>query len=330
MFTLDKVTAMEAARARFEALVRGADLDLVGDPELVTSYSNDAWYVRSASAGEAVLRVCWIGDRERLLREAAVGQRLPPEVGYPTVLASGSLTLAEEPLTWMLSRRLEGTTLRAAWPELDPGQRERALADVARPLRALHAWRPPAEVAALLGPPPPSDDPSTIIGRSILPLPLYRVRHLVRPAADRAGDHRAVVEDSWGWLVDHADLLPRLDDPADVITHGDLHLDNVWWDGRRVTGLLDLEWVRWAPAWTDLVPARDNALAGDEGSPAHAQLLASLVSELPQLRVPQLERRLTAVELAFQLRQLLVWPAPGARPAVDHPIELLRRLLATA
>lgn len=318
---------MEAARARFRALIRAADLDLVGEPEMVISYSNDAWYVRSASAGAAVLRVCWIGDRERLLREAAVGRVLPAEVGYPEVLASGALPVGGEPITWMLSRRLQGSTLRTVWPELDPGQRERALVDVARPLRALHAWRPPAEVAALLAPPPPSDDPSTIIGRSILPLPLDRVRHLVRPAADRAGEHRAVVDESWAWLVEHADLLPRLDDPTDVITHGDLHLDNVWWDGRRVTGLLDLEWVRWAPAWTDLVPVRDNALAGDEGSPAHAALLASLVAELPELRVPHLKERLTAVELAFQLRQLLVWPAPGSQPAVDHPIRLLERLL---
>jgi hypothetical protein len=51
------------------------------------------------------------------------------------------------------------------------------------------------------------------------------------------------------------------------------------------------------------------------------------MAELPELRVPQLGRRLTAVELAFQLRQLLVWPAPGAQPAVDHPIRLLERLL---
>lgn len=320
---------MQAARARFETLVRGADLDLVGEPALVTSHSNDAWYVRSASAGEAVLRVCWIGDRERLLREAVVGRALPRAVGYPEVLASGALTVDGEPVTWMLARRLPGTTLRTVWPDLGVDERDRALRDVAPLLQGLHAWRPPAEVASLLGPPPPSDDPSTIIGRSILPLPLDRVRHLVRPAADRVGAHRDVVEASWGWLVDHADLLPRLDDPADVITHGDLHLDNVWWDGRRVTGLLDLEWVRWAPAWTDLVPVRDNALAGDEGSPAHAQLLAVLRSELDHLEVPDLERRLTAVELAFQLRQLLVWPAPGPDPAVDHPVELLSRLLAT-
>lgn len=320
---------MDGPYARFAALVDHGGLDLVGEPELITSHSNDTWYVRSAAAGDVVLRVCWIGDRERMLREAAVGRALPREVGYPDVLASGALTVDDEPVTWMISRRLRGGTLRAVWDDLSAPQRERALRAVARPLQALHAWRPPTDVAARLGPPPPGDVPDTIIGRTILPLPLDRVRHLVPPAVERAGEHRAVVEASWRWLVDHADLLPRLDDPADVITHGDLHLDNVWWDGDRVTGLLDLEWVRWAPAWTDLVPVRDNALARDDFSEPHAQLLTALRAELPALEVPGLERRLTAVEIAFQLRQLLVWPAPGPEPAADHPLELLRRLLAT-
>lgn len=318
---------MDASRTRFAALVAEAGLDLVGGPELMTSHSNDTWYVRSTSAGEAVLRVCWIGDRERMLREAAVGRALPREVGYPEVLASGALTVGGEPVTWMISRRLAGSTLRTVWPELDERQRDRALHEVARPLRALHAWCPPAAVAARLGPPAPSIETATIIGSTILPLPLDRVRHLVAPAADRAGEHRAVVEESWGWLVGQADLLPRLDDPADAITHGDLHLDNIWWDGERVTGLLDLEWVRWGPPWIDLVSVRDNALAGDEFSEPHQRLLDTLRAEVPGLEAPDLVRRLTVVELAFQLRQSLVWPPPGPDPAVDHPIRLLRRLL---
>ena len=60
------------------------------------------------------------------------------------------------------------------------------------------------------------------------------------------------------------------------MTHGDLHLDNIWWDGERVTGLLDLEWVRWGPGWIDLVSVRDNALAGDEFSEPHQRLLDTL------------------------------------------------------
>ncbi len=80
---------------------------------LVPSHSNDTWYVRSAGA-DAVLRVCWIGDRRRLLREAAVGAVLPPEVGYPEVLGSGTVRAADVWLTWVLTRRLGGTSLAAA------------------------------------------------------------------------------------------------------------------------------------------------------------------------------------------------------------------------
>jgi hypothetical protein len=134
---------MDARYARFEALVRTGALDPLGTPEPITSYSNDAWYVRSASAGDVVLRVCWIGDRERLLREAAVGREVPVEVGYPEVLGWGEVTVDGEAITWMTSRRLPGTTLRTVWPELDERQREQALQDVARPLQALHGWRPP-------------------------------------------------------------------------------------------------------------------------------------------------------------------------------------------
>ena len=317
---------MDAPYARFEALVRAGAVDPVGEPELVTSYSNDTWYVRSASAGDVVLRVCWIGDRERLLREAAVGRALPADVGYPEVLASGALTVDGEPITWMTCRRLSGTTcdgLAGAGRQ----QRERALRDVDGPLRTLHRRRPAPDVAARLGPPPPSTDPQTIIGTTIVPLPLDRVRQLVAPAADHAPEHRTVIAEAWGWLIDHADLLPVLDDPAGAVTHGDLHLDNIWWDGERVTGLLDLEWVRWGPAWLDLVSVRDNALAGDEFSEPHQRLLDTLRAEVPGLEAPDLVRRLTVVELAFQLRQILVWPAPGPDPAIDHPVRLLRRLL---
>ncbi len=319
---------MDASRTRFAALVAAAGLDLVGGPELMTSHSNDTWYVRSTSAGEAVLRVCWIGDRERMLREAAVGRALPREVGYPEVLASGALTVEGEPVTWMISRRLAGQRrCGRSGPSWTSGS---ATARCAR-------WRDrcgPCTPGARPRPwlldwvhPPRASSRQTIIGSTILPLPLDRVRHLVAPAADRAGEHRAVVEESWGWLVDHADLLPRLDDPADAVTHGDLHLDNIWWDGERVTGLLDLEWVRRGPAWIDLVSVRDNALAGDEFSEPHQRLLDTLRAEVPGLEAPDLVRRLTVVELAFQLRQILVWPPPGPDPAVDHPIRLLGRLL---
>lgn len=52
-----------------------------------------------------------------------------------------------------------------------------------------------------------------------------------------------------------------------------------------------------------------------------------LREELPELATPLVDRQVTAVLLAFQLRQLLVWPVPGPDPAPDHPVAMLARLL---
>ena len=173
----------------------------------------------------------------------------------------------------------------------------------------------------------PSEDPQTIIGATILPLPLDRVRHLVAPAVDRAPEHRALIADAWGWVIDHADLLPRLDDPADVVTHGDLHLDNIWWDGERVDRS-----ARSGMGALGAGLARSGAGPGQRAGRRRAQraaprLLETLRAHAPGLEAPDLELRLTVVELAFQLRQILVWPPPGPDPAIDHPVRLLQRLL---
>ena len=328
---------MQSPRDRLEALRRSGAMQLIGDPEPVVSYSNDTWLTRTADGDEAVLRVCWIGDRERLLREAAIGAALPAEVGYPAVLDSGRMTVDDVTITWMLSRRLTGCTLMEAWPTLDEDTRDRAVLEVAEPLRALHRWRPGAELTTRIASAatPPGALPDDIIGASILPLPLERVQALVTPAVERAGAYAPVVEAAWRWLVDHADLLPVLDEPATgVVTHGDLHLGNVWWNGERVAGLIDLEWVRWGPSWLDLARIRDAAvLAGsgsedEESDQAHAQLLAALRSGWPELElVPELDRRLTAAQLTHQLRSVLTWGPPGEHPAVDHPVSVLRLLL---
>ena len=145
-------------------------------------------------------------------------------------------------------------------------------------------------MAQRLGPPSPTTDPQTVIGTTIVPLPLDRVRHLVAPAADHAPEHRTVVAEAWAWLIDHADLLPALDDPTASVTHGDLHLDNVWWDGERVTGLLDLEWVRWGPAWVDLVSVRDNAPGRRRVQRAARAAAGDAAGARPRLEAPDLVR----------------------------------------
>lgn len=318
---------MRTPEERLEALRSSGAISLATVSERMESYSNDTWIARTTDGGDVVLRVCWIGDRQRLLREAAVGAALPDEIGYPTVLGSGTLTYEGETITWMMAGRLTGSSLMQVWPSLSEDQRDRALTDTLGLVRRLHAWSLQAALLPWLTPPTPTDDTEELIGSTLIPLPLGRVRQLVEPAIAWAPGHRATVSRAWSWLVGHADLLPVLDDPATgVLTHGDLHLGNVWWDGERVSGLLDLEWVRLGPSWLDLGRVLDNALAGDEFAAAHARMLAVLRTGLAP-DVPELDERLAALVLAHELRQILVWSPPGPEPVPDHPIEVIRRVL---
>ena len=314
---------------RFETVRRLAGLDLDDDPVLVPSHSNDTWYVGSRSVGAAVLRVCWIGDPGRLLREAAIGAAAPVEVGYPAVIESGRLDVEERTLSWLVTRRLRGRSLAAAWPTLTHRQQDAAAGQISAALGALHGWRPAPDVAEVLSPPPPTVDPTEIIGATLLPLPLDRARPLIAPARAKAPTYAGLIDRAVEWVEAHRALLPRLDDPRDVVIHGDLHLGNIWWDGSRVGGLLDLEWTRFGPAWLDLSRLRDNALAGDGLDEPHAQLLSELRSRRPELDPADLLTRLTAVQLLFQIRQVVLWSAPGPDPATDHPVRVLERLLAT-
>ena len=75
------------------------------------------------------------------------------------VSRSGTLTYESETVTWMLCRRLTGSSLMDVWSTLTATQQERALHEVAELIRRLHAWRPSTELASRLGSSPPPDDP---------------------------------------------------------------------------------------------------------------------------------------------------------------------------
>jgi hypothetical protein len=157
--------------ARLEIVRPDVPVDL--DAAVLTeSWSNDTWL-----AGESLLRVCWRGDRERLVREAMLLRSLPAAVPHATVVAAGRTA----GLTWMVLRRLPGERLDQVWPALPVRERRDAVAGLAAALKALHGWTPPPEVrqqlrqAALARPVTPED----IVGTGIVPLPSWRLLPLL-------------------------------------------------------------------------------------------------------------------------------------------------------
>ena len=319
------------ADGRLAIVLAVAGLRPSSEPTPVASHSNDTWLIDDPQQGQVVLRVCWRGDTDRLLREGTVGADVPAEVGYPLVLGFGRVS-DDRDLTWTMTRRLAGTSLADAWPTLDDSTRRAACRQVAHALRALHEWTPSTSARAVLVPRRLGANPSTseVIGRSINPLP-DGLALLVEDARRRGAD-RAVLDEAMRLVERDAQLVPRLDDPAAPhVIHADLHLNNVWWDGHAVSGLLDLEWVRLGPRYVDLARIKDNADVDDlEGITSHPMLLRCLREDYPELfEVDRLPARLRVLQVGEQIRDLCIWglPVDEATMPVDHPMRLLRQLL---
>jgi|GEM_PF-2845434 len=138
---------MNDAAARLAVIGGAVPVDL-GGAILVESWSNDTWMT-----GRFVLRVCWRGDRERLLRERALLASLPASVPHAVALTAGRAG----DLTWLVLERLAGERLDLAWPRLTGRLRQEAVISLGTALGALHqvgaAGRSPRDARGRAPPP---------------------------------------------------------------------------------------------------------------------------------------------------------------------------------
>ncbi len=284
---------------------------------LAESWSNDTWLT-----GGAVLRVCWRGDRERLVREATLLGSLPAAVPHASLLAAGRTG----DLTWMVLRRLPGERLDLVWPRLSGREQSEAVASLASVLRALHEWQPSPTVRQQLRQAPlaPPITPEDIVGAAIVPLPVWRLLPLLgwldeQPGADRdlAGRVRARIGEL-GPLVSDAEFEDG------VVVHGDASFANVLWHRGRLVALLDLEWARLGPPDLELATisgdGADIQARGVSGavSASELRLLTWLRAGYPELFArPHLTERVWLYDICFRIRQLYAWGRPDPRSLQD-------------
>jgi len=184
------------------ALLRG--LGLSDTPiEPVESYSNAVWLT-----AEHVVHYHIIGSVGRLEHEARVAQRLPVEALYPKVIAVGR----QGEHDWLVTKRVPGVPLSAAWPWMTQQERRDAILQAAAALRAVH--HAPARD---LIPPCLQGDAPTLSRRALIERLLA------------AG------------VVELLPLADALDHSPSVMAHGDFSFNQVMWCEGRVTALLDLE-----------------------------------------------------------------------------------------
>jgi len=297
----------------------------VEDAVLVESWSNDTWLT-----DDAVLRVCWRGDRDRLDREAQLLSALPASLPHASVLGVG----AWDDGTWVLLRRIPGERLDLVWDTLAPDQQRRAARRKGELLRSLHRWTPPEEIRTRLisSTSAAHRSPEQLAGSVLVPWPRDLLSPLLEWSAELLGHHadvhRALCRRSemLGPLVEDAEFM------GSTVVHGDAHPANILCDSGEVVALLDFEWARMGPRDLELeATCREDPQieAGIDGRGVLATevfALAGLRDGYPELfEIENLTERLWLFQLCGELRSLCI---AADEEDSERRISLLRSLAA--
>ncbi len=224
------MAGFEEARAR--KALEDAGLDYRMPLERASSVTNEVWI-----AEDYVVRVNR-HPNQRLRREALLGPQLPDDVAYPPVVAYGGNLGAD----WLICRRVSGLVLSRCWPAMTRGERREAVRQLSTHLLALHEFPfpddlPEATSPQLLGPAGSLNPVAPLLEG------LARARELDHVDAGLIQEAERIVRDT----------APALDPwQHQGSVHGDLHFENILWDGTRVTALLDLEYAQAAPSDLEL------------------------------------------------------------------------------
>ena len=271
---------------------------------LVESWSNDTWVT-----DDLVLRVCWQGDRDRLRRERAILDSLPPSIPHATVVDFGS----DGELTWTVLRRIVGLRLDLAWPELSANEQREAVVIIASLLESLHRWIPPDTVRQSMLTSLSASPLTTqqAVGSCVVPVPHDRITPLLERLDALSGVSPELARAAAQRIEGLASSVSSDEFISGVVVHGDAHFANVLWHGGAVVALLDFEWARIGPPDLELEAAcREDPYIEINGrarslSAAEVPLLESMCSGYPQLfERTNLTERLWLYELSHHVRRL--------------------------
>lgn len=220
------------AMARARQALTEAGLDAQQPLRRASSVTNEVWITP-----DYVVRV----NRHispRLHREAVLGPSLPPDVGYPEIVAYGGETGKD----WLILRRMPGEMLSKCWPTMNQQDRRTAVKQVATMVRRLHETPTPTDL-------PGTDGAPHLIDPTCLPIVSPLLNALDALEFDGRVD-RGLIADTRHVVLQSTAALDSY--PTSTLIHGDLHFQNILWDGTEVSALLDFEWCRGAPPDLDL------------------------------------------------------------------------------
>ncbi len=191
------------------------------------------WTNHVRIGANTVLRLSPTPGTDRIRREIRLATALPPQVGYPKVVAWG----VSEGHEWSLSERVEGVDLSDAWATLDWSQRTDALEQAFAIAQAVHDFDGRARDFKLPRVPWYSNFDR---GEDFALLESLAQRKLLNNSQVEALQR----------LLD--EFFAALDSAERVLCHGDITMYNMLWGEGRITALLDFEHAALLPVQVDL------------------------------------------------------------------------------
>lgn len=317
-----KLMSHRLGQVRARQALRSARLPYQDDLERASSTRNEIYL-----SSRHVVRINTRASH-RLRREALLYEHLPQHHWSPRLAATGGETGAD----YLIVERKPGAPLAHAWPELTTIQRRRAIEQLAGGLQAIHATPTPDNVPRLKTTPHLLDSEAAPPVRPLL-AGLERLR-------DDPNLDSGIISLAIDYVVDHWSHLGGL--PESHLVHGDLTFENVLWDGRNLSAVIDFEWSRGAPADLDLdVLLRCCALPEDHVAPQFKNLTRAddyadvptwLTEFYPALfEHPNLAERLILYALSFEVNDLLGRNTSTSRSdhSAHHPYSRLVSLVSS-
>lgn len=315
------MSAVAQARARQALKDAGFDTDEPLTP--LRNVTNEVWLTDGH-----MIRLNRRRDA-RVRKEIEIAQILPATVEYPEIISYGG----DEGDDYLVTVRPRGEVLAHAWPRLGPSQRHQAVRGLAEILRAVHSIRLPAEIPEILDPP---------LLQSVAQVsPTEQVVSAIQLIERHAHVDPGLVRELMAMVRDLTLALEPFDSPTMI--HGDVHFENVLWDGHQVTGLLDFKWARMAPPDLELdVLLRysslpfiyvDGPLRAQLTAESHARVPWELADEYPELFAsPRQFDRMRVYSIAHDVREVLLYPPPmpADRLPEHHPYCRLIRIVEGA
>lgn len=309
-------TADRFAIARARHALQQAGLPIDAEVTQASSTRNEVLI-----CGNYVVRV----NREpnqRLRREAELVASLPPRSWAPKIIGHGGDIGAD----YLIVARRPGQPLSRAWPTMAPRDRRFAIAQLAEALDDLHNTPTPGAVQRLTRSTHLLDD-----GPGPTLRPVWLALGELRRSSQ--ADHR-MLDTIESTVSERAHLFESF--PVTHLVHGDLSFENILWDGRGISALLDFEWCRGGPAELDIdsitrycrfpfahVP---EPAARHQRPEDYLEVLSWLSADLPELFTESdLQDRLLVIDIAFELHELMAHPDLGDRAELGplHPMNRL-------